>query len=147
MSESNELFEEFIKIWYRKLPQSGKSLWPLLDVKLPGLPQNVPALIDSGANNSILHEDIVKLLGFSEDENKSNITGKSASGSYKSYALQPIQIEILSHKFNSQFIVIKNNRNLPWPCILGHNTIFKFAKIEFRSFKGYFRMAFRTDVN
>lgn len=147
MSESNELFEEFIKIWYRKLPQSGKSLWPLIDIQLPGLPQPIQALVDSGANSSILHEDIVDLLGFPKDQNLDNISGKSASGIYKAYLLKPIQIDIFNHKFNSRFTVIKNNRNLPWSCVLGHNTIFRFAKIEFRSFKGYFRMAFRTDIN
>lgn len=70
MSDDSKLFESPIKVRYRKLPTSGKILWPIVDIKLPNLPQPILALVDSGASHSILHEDIAEVLGLQERGNK-----------------------------------------------------------------------------
>lgn len=52
-------FQTPIKIWYDILPGENKVKWPILKVKLKygnrSLPQPLIALVDSGANKSILH--------------------------------------------------------------------------------------------
>lgn len=146
MSDRKELFETQIKIRYRKLPLSGKVLWPIIDIELPSLPQSIFALIDSGASHSILHEDIADILGLTRSKNELKV-GSSASGNYKYWVSKPIDVGIYSHQFSFKFTVIVNNRNLIWPCILGHDSIFKVAKLEFRTFKGDFKIFFRTDIN
>ena len=83
MSDEKDLFEPPIKIWYRKLPLSGKILWPVVDIKLPELPQPILALVDSGASSSILHEDIADILGILRNKKNEIMLGTSASGIYR----------------------------------------------------------------
>lgn len=53
-----------IKVWYKSLPGSSKILWPIVDVRLQNkeivLPQPILSLVDSGANQSILHPLVAK---------------------------------------------------------------------------------------
>jgi hypothetical protein len=39
------------------------------------------------------------------------------------------------------------DENFGWPCILGHNSVFKFAKVAFKSYKQEFDVFFRADYN
>lgn len=141
-----------IKIWYKPLPKLPKISWPVIDIKLSykdyHLPQPVFSLIDSGANLSILHFEIAEVLGFDFKKlGPAKLGGTSVSGFYKSWVLpQKINIDIYGHSFCFTFIVV-DNPNLIWPCILGENTIFEVAKIDFQKFKGFFEVRFREDLN
>lgn len=141
-----------IKIWYKALPKLPNILWPIIGVRLShngiSLPQPFNALVDSGANRSILHPLVAETIGF-------NITklgppkkgGLSASGEYESWILpELINVDIYGYAFRLRFTVI-NNPKLIWPCILGGDSIFEVARIDFQKFKGYFEMQFRTDIN
>lgn len=140
------------KIWYEKLPQQPYSLWPIIEVKLRNksisLPQPVLSLIDSGANVSIIHQEIAEALGFNLQKlGTPKSEGKSVSGSYHSWILpEPVDTNICGSTFPIKFTVIKNS-DLIWPCILGEDTIFQFARLDFYKFKGYFELEFRKDLN
>ena len=125
---------------------SGKVLWPIIDINLPVLPQPILALVDSGASHSIIHEDIAEIIGLQRGKNKLNI-GISASGNYKYWISKTVDVGVYGREFTFKFTFISNNRSLIWPCMLGHDTIFKVAKLEFRTFKGDFKVFFRSDVN
>ncbi|MBI2190280.1 MAG: hypothetical protein HYU49_01945 [Candidatus Levybacteria bacterium] len=112
------------------------------------MPQPLLALVDSGANNSILHPLVAEALGF-------NLTklgppkkgGISASGEYESWILpELITVDIYGYSFELRFVVI-NNPKLIWACILGEDSIFEIARLDFQKFKGYFEVRFRTDIN
>lgn len=140
-----------IKVWYKSLPGS-KIQWPIIDVNFNyrgvSLPQPLLALVDSGANLSVIHPLVAEAIGF--DLNKLGAPkkgGSSASGDYESWILpEPIDVNILSYKFCLRFTVI-NNRKLIWPCILGEDSIFNIARLDFQRFKGYFEVSFRSDIN
>lgn len=141
-----------IKIWYKPLPKFPKVYWPIVDINLAykgiGLPQPILSLVDSGANFSILHIEIAEALGF--DIKKLRLApaiGTSVSGFYRSWVLpDPIEVSIHGYSFSFKFSVI-DNRNLIWPCILGENSIFQVARLDFQKFKGYFEIRFRQDIN
>ncbi len=141
-----------IKIWYKPLPKLPQISWPIIDIKLShksiSLPQAVLALVDSGANKSILHQDVADILGF--DLKKLGLPaggGTSVSGGYRSWNLpDPVDVYIYGFSVPVNFQVI-DNPGLIWPCILGEDSIFQIARLDFRKFKGYFEMQFRQDLN
>lgn len=141
-----------IKIWYKPLPKLPKIFWPIIDIRLShhnkSLPQPVLSLVDSGANLSILHLEVAEALGF--DFKKLGAPrpgGISVSGSHKFWILpEPVSVDIFGYPFSFNFSVI-NNPSLIWPCILGENSIFEVAKLDFRKFNDYFEISFRQDIN
>ena len=141
-----------IKIWYKPLPRFPKISWPIIDIKIfhnsKSLPQPILALVDSGASHSILHIEIAKFLGFDLKElGSSQAGGLSAGGSHKTWQLpDPLTVDIYGRLFTFKFSVI-DNPNLIWPCILGEDSIFQIAKLDFLKFKGYFEIRFRQDIN
>ncbi|MBI2613902.1 MAG: retropepsin-like domain-containing protein [Candidatus Levybacteria bacterium] len=143
-------FQTPIKIWYDILPGGPGVKWPILKVKLKhsetSLPQPLIALVDSGANKSILHPLVAEALGFNLEKLGASDKGISVSGEYKSWQLPAIDINIYGYDFNLPFTVIDNER-LIWPCILGEDSIFNFARLDFQKFKGYFELRFRKDIN
>lgn len=141
-----------IKIWYKPLPKLPKISWPIIDIELShkskSLPQSVLSLVDSGANFSILHSEIADALGFDLKKlGEPRPGGTSVSGFYKCWVLpEPVNVDIYGNSFSFKFTVI-DNPYLIWPCILGENSIFEVAKIDFQKFKGYFEVRFRQDIN
>lgn len=141
-----------IKAWYKPLPKLPDIFWPIVDIKLScnekSLPQPVFSLIDSGANFSILHLEVAEALGFNMNKLGSPLPGGlSVSGPYKSWVLpEMVNVDIYGYSFGFNFYVI-DNPGLIWPCILGENSIFEVAKIDFQKFKGYFEIRFRQDIN
>lgn len=141
-----------IKVWYKPLPKFPKIPWPIVDIQLSyknkTLPQPVLSLIDSGANFSILHMEIAEALGLNLKKlGKPNLGGTSASGFYKFWVLpELINVDIYGYSFSFRFSVI-DNPDLIWPCILGENSIFGIARLDFQKFKGYFEIRFRQDIN
>ena len=140
-----------IKIKYSSLPKSN-ILWPILEVNLSykniSFPQKIQSLVDSGASISVLHPQIASFLGFNIPKlGLPKTTGMSASGSYKSWVLPtPINVEIYGYSFSFNFAVI-DNPNLIWGCILGEDSIFSVARIDFQKFKRFFEIRFRQDLN
>lgn len=141
-----------IKVWYKALPQFSKVLWPTVDIQISHkdivLPQLFFALVDSGASMSILHKEIAEVLGFNlKDLGSAKIGGLSVSGEYKSWILpKPITIKVYGYSFQFRFQVI-DNPNLIWPCILGEDSIFDVARLDFQKFKAYFELRFRHDIH
>ena len=144
-------FSASIKIYYKPL-QNSRILWPILDIELSSkgtsIPRSIGALVDSGANLSILHPQLAQYLGFDLKKLGSpKAGGISVSGGYKSWILpNPIDVNIYGYKFSFNFTVI-DNPNLIWGCILGEDSIFSVAKIDFQKFKGFFEIRFRQDLN
>lgn len=140
-----------IKIKYSSLPKSN-ILWPILDVNLSykniTFPQKIQSLVDSGASVSVLHPQIAHFLGFNIQKLKlPKASGMSASGSYSSWTLpDPVGVEIYGYNFSFNFTVI-DNPNLIWGCILGEDSIFSKARIDFQKFKQLFEIRFRQDLN
>ena len=153
MSAEDFLYEGALKINYRKLPQLlGDGIdWPLLDIgikyKETEIAPKMLALVDSGASNSIIDPQIAKYLGFRLDQNKKTSGGNSVSGKYFYWTLpDPVELNIYGRKFRTTFQVIDDSNQL-WSCILGHDSIFRVAKILFNTHKNYFDVSFRTDIN
>lgn len=100
-------FQTPIKIWYDILPGLPKVKWPILKVKLKhderNLPQPLIALVDSGANKSILHPFVAEALGFNLEKLGRPEKGVSASGKYKSWKLPELDIDIYGYKFKGYF--------------------------------------------
>lgn len=136
-----------IKVEYQRLPGVPVTKWPIIEVKFPSLPQPILALVDSGASNSILHPEIADALGYPISKlGRPQFQGKSASGDYKSWQLPRLNIEIYDYPVSVKFEVI-DNKDLIWPCILGEDSIFEIAKLDFSKFIGYFEIQFRKDLN
>lgn len=141
-----------IKIWYKPLPLFPKISWPIIDIKLShngkSLPQPILALVDSGASHSILHMEVAKFLGFDFKKlGPSKAGALSVGGSHKTWVLpNSLNVDIYGYFFTFRFSVI-DNPNLIWPCILGEDSIFQAAKLDFQKFKGYFEIRFRQDLN
>lgn len=55
-----------------------------------------------------------------------------------------VDVDIWGHKFDFKFFALKN---MVWDCILGEDSIFEVARIDFQKFKGYFDVRFRQDIN
>ena len=140
-----------IKVWYKPLPLLPNIRWPILEVLLSSnnivLPQPVLSLVDSGASMSILHTDLANIFGFTQSNLGRPITATSVSGSYKSWRIpKPIEVNIYGHSFSFTFEVT-DNPNLVWPCILGEDSIFQVARIDFQKYKGFFEIRFRQDLH
>lgn len=145
------LLQTSIKVWYRQHPKFPKVLWPIVDISLShkrtSLPQSVLALVDSGANISIIHPFVAQLLGFDLKKLGLPKKGLSASGNYESWILpELVSTNIYGYEFRFRFTVI-NNTKLIWPCILGGDSIFQVARLDFQRFKGYFEIRFRSDIH
>ena len=79
-------FSPPIKIYYKPL-QNSRILWPILDIELSykgtSIPRSVQALVDSGANLSIIHLQLAQFLGFNLKKlGIPKAGGISASGGY-----------------------------------------------------------------
>ncbi len=145
------LLQAPIKIPYRTYPNSGNILWPIVELRLATryslLTQSVIALVDSGASISVLHPVIAETLGFNPRKTKASQEGISASGTYKSWLLpHAIEVDLYGYTFFRRFIII-DNASFLWPCILGEDSIFEVAGIDFRKFKGFFELHFRSDIH
>lgn len=137
-----------IKVKYKILPGYPKVFWPILDLQLSykgnNFPYKILALVDSGASISILRPEIAEILGFNLSQGKKS-KGMGVSGPYESMELpEPIETDIWGHKFSFKFQAIKD---VIWPCILGEDSIFEVARIDFQKFKGHFELRFRQDIN
>lgn len=141
-----------MKIWYRRLPEHPGNFWPILEIRLrsknANFSQSVFALVDSGASISILHAELARALGFDLQKLGQPIqAGQSVSGNYSSWSLpEAIDTNICGGTFPIKFTVIDNN-TLIWPCILGEDSIFQLARIDFWKYKGYFEVELRKDLN
>lgn len=141
-----------IKIWYKPLPRFPNIPWPIIEIGLSSgaksLPQSILALVDSGASHSILHMEIAQVLGFDLKKLGAPLPGGiSVSGFHKTWVLpQAINVNIYGFSFSFNFSVV-DNPNLIWPCILGEDSIFQVARLDFQKFKGYFEIRFRQDIN
>ncbi|PJC27957.1 hypothetical protein CO054_02740 [Candidatus Shapirobacteria bacterium CG_4_9_14_0_2_um_filter_39_11] len=141
-----------IKVWYKPLPKFPKIPWPIVDIRLSyknkTLPQAVFSLVDSGASSSFLHMEIAEALGFNLKKlGTPKPGGTSVSGFYKSWILpELVNIDIYGYSFSFKFLVI-DNPDLIWPCILGENSIFEVAGLDFKKFKSHFEIRFRQDIN
>src|SRR3989344_8450258 len=136
-----------IKIFYKPLPNTNL-LWSILDVDISykgkAFPQKILSLVDSGASTSILHPQLATYLGFDLQQlGLPKAGGISVSGNYKSWILpKPVSINIYGYDFSFNFTVI-DNHNLIWGCILGEDSIFSVARIDFQKFKKFFEIRFR----
>lgn len=140
-----------IKIQYKPLPGSHAVKWPLVEVELSNkeifLPQPLLALVDSGASSSILHIDVAEILGYTRENLQFIPGGTSVSGVYKSaFTPTDISIKIYGYAFRLRFNVI-DNPQLAFGCILGEDSLFQWARLEFQRFKGFFEIKFRTDLH
>ena len=104
------------------------------------------ALVDSGADVSIMDIHIAEMLGFDFKGKPFSGYGRGAGGAYKYWQLPNIETVIEGHGYQFPFVVIQNPNNI-WPCILGQKSIFRVAKITFEAFEQQFELSFRTDLN
>ncbi|MBI4157494.1 aspartyl protease family protein [Candidatus Woesebacteria bacterium] len=118
---------------------------PLIQVSFDGIPLPVASLLDSGATNSMLHPRIASSVGLKIDYSKKYV-GTGAGGSFDYVKSGPIKIQVLGQRYDIEFD-IPLDENFAWPCILGHNSIFKFSKIVFKTYKQEFDIFFRNDIN
>ena len=137
-----------IKVWYESMPGMPTNKWPLVKVKFSVLPQPIFALVDSGASVSVLGPEVAYRLGYTKQKlGKPRFSGKSVSGEYKSWQLpETLSAEMYGFPLSFKFEVI-DNLDLSWPCILGEDSIFQMARLDFSRFKGYFEIRFRKDLN
>lgn len=137
-----------IKIRYKTAPGLLWYLWPLVEVVLSRglsvLPNRIMVLIDSGASNSVLRPEVAIGLGFDLDRGQ-KVAGRGVGAGYTGVLLpERVDVNIYDHTFDFQFTVIEN---MVWDCILGEDTIFEVARLDFQKFKGYFEIRFRQDIN
>lgn len=118
---------------------------PIINIDIKGLPRPIPALVDSGATSSMLHPHIAQTLKLKVNYDNVQI-GTGAGGGFKYAPSEPVEIELLNQRYMVRFDVVLDD-NFAWPCILGHNSIFKFAKVAFKSYKKEFDIFLRRDVN
>lgn len=118
---------------------------PLLKVGFKSLPQPLLALVDSGATSSMLNPTIADALKLKINYNTKKL-GTGAGGTFEYVHSEPVEVEILGQKYMVGFNIMLDN-NFAWTCILGHNSIFKFAKIVFKSYKKQFDIFLRKDIN
>lgn len=143
MSVDDKKFLPKISVSYS--PTIFGAKMPILQVSFRGLPQPVPGLVDSGATNSMLHPRIAASIGVKVDYSK-KYTGTGAGGGFDFILSEPIETEFLGQKFNIKFD-IPTDENFAWGCILGHDSIFRFSKIAFKTYKQEFNIFFRADIN
>lgn len=140
-----------VKIPYATLPGINSELWPIVQIELATARSTrflnpLPALVDSGANASVLHPDVADALGF--DRQQADIgEGMSAGGRYTSWTVPDlIDIKLYNYTFRRRFVVI-DTPDFPWPCLLGQDSLFEVARIDFYRFRNYFELRFRSDIN
>jgi len=130
-----------VKNYYRTFPPE-KTPWPILDITfLDFMPnQKIPCLVDSGASHSILHPDFVSALNI----NTRNFEQREGSGVGSAFEYWDVttlfNVVIDGYEFKFSFHVAKNP--ILWPCILGENTIFSNARIDFQKYKGFFEIRY-----
>ncbi len=126
-------------------PTLFRDKMPLLLISFKGIPLPVQALVDSGATNSLLNIDIANRLRLKIDYSKKTV-GTGVGGGFEYVTAAPFGVGIMGQKYEIQFN-IPLDENLVWPCILGHDSIFKFSKIIFKTYKKEFDIFFRADIN
>ncbi|MDO8452134.1 MAG: retropepsin-like aspartic protease [bacterium] len=141
-------FSPPIRVYYEAVTGTTLPLWPILDIELSFngkvIPWKISALVDSGASGSVITSDLAKTLGFDLSKEK-NIRGEGVSGVYKGKELKAaVDIDIYGYKHSFRFTTIEK---MPWDCILGEDSIFQVAKLDFQRFKGFFEIRFREDIN
>lgn len=141
-------FASPIKVYYGSLPGSNYPLWPIVDIRLSHgekiVPWTVSALVDSGASGSVIKPGLAKILGFDLDKEKT-IRGEGVSGGYVGNELkESINVDIYGYKYSFKFGTVPN---MIWECILGEDTLFQIAKLDFQRFRNFFEIRFREDVN
>lgn len=149
--KQKDRFQLPIKIPYKTFPGSGNIPWPVVSVKLKRnnfvIPQPILALVDSGASSSVLHPYIAEALGFELKKLGKPQVGTGVGGTHETWMLpEAIDLNVEGFRFVRTFEVI-NNPRLLWPCILGQDSIFDVACIDFYRFDRYFELRFRTDLN
>ncbi len=149
--KQRDRFQLPVKIPYKTFPGSGNVLWPVIGVGLKRkkyiIPQPILALVDSGASSSILHPFIAEVLGFDLKTLGKPQIGTGVGGSHEVWTLpEQIDLSIEGYRFVRSFEVV-NNPRLLWPCILGQDSIFDIARVDFYRFDRYFELRFRTDLN
>ena len=147
----DDLYSPSIKIKYENLAGDESVYWPIVRVHLWSntfsFPQNLIALVDSGASHSIIRQDIAQVLGFPVQKLKFDSTGNSVNGTYKSATLsERVGIDLYGYKREHKFTVIDYS-SLIFPIILGEDSLFKWTTLNFNRSKLYFEMRFRTDIN
>ena len=93
----------------------------------------------------MLHPEIASNIGLKIDYSKKYV-GTGASGGFDYVTSGPVETEFLGQKFNIKFD-IPIDKNFAWGCILGHDSIFRFSKIMFKTYKQEFEVFFRADIN
>ena len=149
--EDKKFFNPIILPYIRLISTLEPTIWPLVIVKVPKfkdpLNQDIYALIDSGASNSILDKQIVLRMGIDLNKCKKYKNGRSVSDTYEFWVLEePIYVKIGIIEFPVIFNVIDSDKTM-WSMILGEDSIFKFAKIVFNKIKKEFEIIFRRDIN
>jgi hypothetical protein len=132
------------KINYKPAPfVTGPSVkWPIVEVSFGGSTMGFTALIDSGASSSLLNAEIANVFGLKID-NGITLRGAGVSGHFKYWITKDVEVTILGHNLVFDFMIPTEDSTLAWPCILGHDSIFQVAKLEFTSFKEQFKIFFR----
>ena len=144
----SDQFSPSIKVYYKAVTGTTLPLWPILDIQLSFkgrvLPWKTSALVDSGASASVITSGLAKMLGFDLSKEKT-ISGEGVSGVYKGKELKDtVDVDIYGYKHSFRFTTIEK---MPWDCILGEDSIFQVAKLDFQRFKGFFEIRFREDIN
>ena len=98
------------------------------------------ALVDSGAAGAIMSTVIAEELGIDWKKNKMH-AGFSVGGTFRSYLIEKVGIEVFDHSFFSKVSVVEGIG--PYKCILGQADIFQRAKITFESYEKKFSVEFR----
>ena len=140
-----------IKVDYASLPRLPLTKWPLVEISLStrdkSLPQSLFALVDSGANISIFHFEVAEFFGYTARNLQFKTRGKSVSGDYKSAIIEKnFSVELYGYNFLQKFTVV-DNPHLLFPCILGEDSLFQWARLDFQKFKGFFEIKFRKDLH
>ena len=115
---------------------------PVALVKFEDIPQPVPGLVDSGVIVSLVNPHIAKTAGLKYNPNKDHILGTGAGGKFSYVPANPVDVEIQEITLNITFSVVRDD-NFAWPCILGHDFLFRKAKITFKTHKQECNIFFR----
>ena len=118
--------------------------WPLVEVSFGDSAKGFTTLIDSGASNSMLNQEVALVHNIKIDKNKV-YAGSGVGSTFKFWIAKDVDITVADHNFIFDFSVPVEDSAIPWPCILGHDSIFQVAKLEFTSFKEQFKIFFRKD--
>ena len=137
---------------YRIFPPSlDPTIWPIVIVEIPQFKdpvnQDIYALIDSGANNSILDKQIAERMKIDLSKCKKFKNGRSVNSFYEYWILnEPVHIKVAGVEFPVIFNVIDTDDTM-WPMILGEDSIFKYSQLIFKKYKKEFIIKFLTNIN